>query len=404
MRHRAFPRIFAAVSATVMVASLTGIAVSQATASAAAKSTVKIGAIIDLSNTEGGYTQYEDAFLAAIKADNAAGGISGHKIIPVVCDSQNDANATAACGRTMASDHVVYAVGLTYGGEYGAYLKAAGIPFGGWINDPALLTNSYMFSTESGGLAGIPALAAAGAANGCKNIVLVDASQFTASANTSIADSFNSIAKAAGIQSSAVFVQTGLPDYSSAIASAMSGGQDCLSLDAQGADEIGLVKAAEGLSKVPQIFAPAYTFDATTQASIGSSVMSTLHFIDIGVQSTATSIPQVKFAVNAINKYAPKSTRTLTGGSLFVVGAVQLGVYGAEHAKSLTAKGSNQFLSHDTHYVSGLIPPINLEKAPANPLGPRLIAPYNIVLKWKAGQFYDSGEFFNTFTGKSVAS
>jgi branched-chain amino acid transport system substrate-binding protein len=386
-----------------MVISLTGVAISQATASAAAaKSSVKIGAIIDLSNTEGGYTQYEDAFLAAVKAANASGGISGHKIIPVICDSQNDANATAACGRTLVSDHVIYAVGLTYGGEYGAYLKAAGIPFGGWINDPVLLKNPYLFTTMSGGLAGIPALAAAGAAKGCKNIVLVDASQFTASANTAIGDSFNSIAKAAGIQSSADFVQTGLPDYTSAVASAMSGGQDCIALDGQGADEIGMVKATEGLSPVPQIFAPAYVFDASTQVSIGSSAMSTIHFIDVGAQATATSIPAVRSAVSAITKYAPKSTRTFAASSLFVVGTVQLGVYAGEHAKSVTASGIFKFLSHDTKYVSGLVPPINFVKAPANPLGPRMVAPWNIVLKWSGGKFYDDGAFFNCFTGKSA--
>jgi hypothetical protein len=31
-----------------------------------------------------------------------------------------------------------------------------------------------------------------------------------------------------------------------------------------------------------------------------------------------------------------------------------------------------------------------------------MVAPWNIVLKWSGGKFYDDGAFFNCFTGQSA--
>jgi hypothetical protein len=60
------------------------------------------------------------------------------------------------------------------------------------------------------------------------------------------------------------------------------------------------------------------------------------------------------------------------------------------------------YLSTLTSYSDGLTPPINFAKAPANPLGDRMLVPYAIKVKYMKGQFYDDGPFVNAFTGASV--
>jgi hypothetical protein len=81
---------------------------------------------------------------------------------------------------------------------------------------------------------------------------------------------------------------------------------------------------------------------------------------------------------------------------------VTLAVYAAQHATSVTPAAAYAYLSHDTSYVSGVVPPVNFVTAPPNPLGPREVAPFAIREKYQNGQFYTVGSFYNVFTGATV--
>src|SRR5579875_930550 len=61
----------------------------------------------------GSLAPVRDSILAGIKSINAAGGVDGHQMIPVVCDDQNQANLDASCGEKAVTDHVVVSLAFS---------------------------------------------------------------------------------------------------------------------------------------------------------------------------------------------------------------------------------------------------------------------------------------------------
>jgi ABC-type branched-subunit amino acid transport system substrate-binding protein len=367
---------------------------SPATSSSAAH--YKIGAIVDLSNTNGAFTQYLDSFKAEVDATNARGGINGHQVDLVTCDSQGNPNATAQCGRTIASDGVFMVVGVTFSGAYGPYLKAAGIPFSTGINDPTLLNNPYEFTLIGGGLTGIPGLAGA-AAGSCKDTVLIDATEVTPAQAASETQNFAAVGSKSGMKTSTEYPGD-QPDYAPSIVSAVDHGADCIALNALGAPTLGLVKAAVASPKPVQIYINDYTLDDKTIASLGPAIVSQLHVIGIARPPTST-VPAVVTLTQDLAKYAPG----VSGYNIVEEAFVQLAVYAAQHAATVTPAGVYAYLSHLTSYVSGIEPPINFVSGPANPLGPRVVAPFGIRYAYQNGNVYSTGSFYNVFTGATVA-
>ena len=67
-------------------------------------------------------------FYAAVKAANARGGIMGHPIDAITCDSQSNNNGAAACGQQAVQDHVFAVIAAAGEDTYFPYLQKAGIP------------------------------------------------------------------------------------------------------------------------------------------------------------------------------------------------------------------------------------------------------------------------------------
>jgi branched-chain amino acid transport system substrate-binding protein len=102
---------------------------SSGAASAAAGSTINIGEIADLT----GATTFPggtDGVKAAVAAVNKAGGISGHKLNLIVCDTQGNPNVAAECANQMVSSHVLYVDSdhSEEGNSFMPALRSAGIP------------------------------------------------------------------------------------------------------------------------------------------------------------------------------------------------------------------------------------------------------------------------------------
>jgi branched-chain amino acid transport system substrate-binding protein len=127
-------------------------------------STINIGEIADLSGPltfPGGV----DGAKAAIATVNAGGGIKGHKLNLIVCDSQNNPNVAAECGNQMASRHVLY-VDANFSAEGDSFLpilRSAGVPvLVGSItgSDELSYSNSYILGGGSTTVAGGGAMCA----------------------------------------------------------------------------------------------------------------------------------------------------------------------------------------------------------------------------------------------------
>jgi ABC-type branched-subunit amino acid transport system substrate-binding protein len=393
----------AAAAVATAAAALAGCASASGGASSG-DSSYKLGAIVDLSNTEGAFQEFENAFVAAVRWANAHGGADGHKIQLVTCDSQDDANATAACGRQMAADHVFAVVSTTFGGEFGPYLEKAGIAWDGTLNDTSLLTNPIAFPNESGGVAGIPGIAALAALYKCKDVTLLEGGTFNAAAQASLAKGFNSVAKTTGLKSAVSFVPAGAPDYSPYISAALQKGVDCLALQGSDpADEVSMVRSAYQLKPSIKLFAPEYLFTQSVASSLGTD-MNKLVFTDLGRQSSAAGqYPQIAQFVQGMKKYAPQPV-VLNATNGLNWAAVMLFIKALVSSSSHNAAGVLHYMDHLTSYSSGFVPTLNFTKAPPNPLGPRMFAPYAAQVVYRNGQFVDAGPFYDVFTGKLVAN
>ena len=370
--------------------------------SAGSNAPYKLGAIIDLSNNNGTFQPFLESYKADVAAFNARGGADGHPIDLIVCDSQNNANATAACGRQMVSDGVIGVVAVTFGGEYGPYLERADIASSMTLNDTTLLTNPTVFPLFAGGLAGIPGLAAMGADEGCKSMYLIDSASFNPAAQTAIAGQLAGIGKSAHIKTGAIFAPAGAADYSSYISSAIAHGADCIAVEGSGAsDEVAMIKDANQVSSKLRVIVPEYLLDPAAISSIGSAIVSKLLIQDTGRQLTATNYPLIKQFEQDQAKYGSAQELPIVGA----LGAidwneVRLFVLAVDHAKTKNAAGVLMWIRSQTDFVTDVEPPINFTKAPPNPLGPSLYSVYGQPVSYRDGKFYDNGPPFDDFTGK----
>ena len=110
---------------------------------------------------------------------NAHGGINGHPLQVITCDTQDIQAQTAACAREAVSDKVVAVVGGfdIYGNQYIPILQAAGIPIIGQLASGAIdvaRTSTVSFPITPLFAVNTTAASALAVARGCKAIANID--------------------------------------------------------------------------------------------------------------------------------------------------------------------------------------------------------------------------------------
>jgi hypothetical protein len=133
------------------------------TANISAGSTINIGEIADLTGPTtfpGGVAGVK----AAIGAVNKAGGINGHPLNLVECDSQGNPNVATECANQMVSGHVLYVENDSLEGDsFMPILRSAGIPVtsgDGVAPDALTFPNSYILGSGQLSVAGAAAMCA----------------------------------------------------------------------------------------------------------------------------------------------------------------------------------------------------------------------------------------------------
>ena len=100
-------RVAAALTAVALVAAACSSGSSSSSTTAAPKFTgapVTIGQIVPVTGAAITLTQTATGLAAAVKYYNAHGGINGHEIKLVQCDSKDDPNVEAQCAQTLVAD------------------------------------------------------------------------------------------------------------------------------------------------------------------------------------------------------------------------------------------------------------------------------------------------------------
>jgi branched-chain amino acid transport system substrate-binding protein len=359
--------------------------------------------ILDLSGTNGAYTQFENALTASVDGANARHEAGGHTLKIVFCDAAANANASATCGQKAVSDHVAGVITLASNATYEPYLTQAGIPTVDILASPTMYTSKISFSIFGGNVANSSGFASGAKALGCTKVVLVNALGEPANITAQAATAFASTAKNTGVQvGTAVSAPAGTPDMSPFVAKALTSNPDCLVLQGYGADGIGLIKATLATGKNVKILTGASYYTTEALNSLGSDV-SKVAFVTVGLPSTSDN-STVKQWVADIKQYSP-NPKSYEGGSAAMWADAQLLAYAVGHVQgTVDASSMLSYLSSLKSYNPGMLPAVNFTAAPANPAGPRVFAPYALLVQYSDGAFsaVGDGSFYNVFTGAKV--
>ncbi len=363
----------------------------------------------DESNTGGQATPALNAFKATVTAANARGGIHGHPIHLIVCDSQGNQNAGAACGQQAVSDHAIAVVDDS--GEEDTmfpYLQAAHIPTfdnGGlpltWTSPVSFILNADFLAVTAGAVALM-------AKDGCTSFVTVG-SEFNSVTNGAIDKQSAAAAKQFRIQDKgSVYAPLTAPDMSSYVTEALNKGPDCIATQAFGPPEISLLTALASAASIKKIaLASAYVASSASQAKAVNALMARLGsrvLLVAGDEGTdaASWNPAVSQFIQDHKTYDPSGI--IAGVNELEWSDLQLVIHAADAVyPNVTAGSLLTYLNQLQNYWPGLSPTVSFNKSVANPYGPRIKAVWVANSTWSpTGDSPISGLWVNALTGATT--
>lgn len=355
-----------------------------------------------LTGTGGFYTPIENALKASVAAVNARGGVKGHPLHLIMCDSGAGSSATAGCGAQAVSDHVAAVIEESADGSFMPYLEKAGIPdiSSGVATQTGTSKDAFVF--WAGDLAVAGPIATSKRLGCTSDEFIFDAGQASNPSEESGIQTLTSIvAKTVGITNyPVVFVPAGTVDDTPIVAKALQSHPQCLVLQGLGTGEVGLIRAAVNSGTSAKLITIDSYLPPSTVRSLGS-LMSKIIVVTDADPQTDTSNPAVAQMVSDITKYGPKPP-VIQAVEAYTWAKVQLLAYALDHAGTTDASGVSRYLSSLSCYNPGLLPPVNFTK-PGNALLPRIFNPVLANETYKNGKFYRNGDFYNVLTGQSVA-
>jgi ABC-type branched-subunit amino acid transport system substrate-binding protein len=296
----------------------------------------------------------------AVKAINASGGVNGHRLDVVQCDTQNNPNGAAACGREMVSDGVVAVVGSItgFGAQIIPILDAAHIPSLGQIAvGSADSTNPDGFPFAPSGIdaaAGEPALAVS---LGKKKISQVRV-------DLTVVASLPKLA-AIGLAPHGLKLINGVaipmnsPDMSSYVAAASANGTDAISIVLQPGDLENFVKAAKQADFTGALVSDSANVLRDIKDGFAST-MNGVYAVDecLPASDTADSaVAAMDAQINAVDPTVVKdNTVEDAWASVYLFKRVAKGMSNVTGARIIAA------MPRITNFTTGVFPPINFSQ------------------------------------------
>ncbi|KAA0233011.1 MAG: hypothetical protein EDR02_15230 [Actinobacteria bacterium] len=332
---------------------------------------------------------------AAAQALNRDGGFNGGPYEIIVCDTQNDPNTAAECGRQAVEEGVVAVVGaLTpHAGEYMPLLEENSIPAVGLVPASAADFTSPMAFPISGGLPTASAgLAASLAENGSETISLARIDLLAAAAIAGFADM--GLERYDQTVANDVAIPEGAPDMSTYVAAAEEGGTDGILVGLSGQDATNFVIAARQSS-------PDMAISMTT-TDIGGAIEA-LGDTAEGIITNNTYLPPTSDTA-AIEKYREDMDAVgygddLTGFrlnsyvSVMVVADLITKINAADPVELVAELNATDGLE------TGYLPPIQFVEGGVGGI-PRVFNPCGMSMEVKDGSPTPiTGKFINAFTG-----
>jgi branched-chain amino acid transport system substrate-binding protein len=329
---------------------------------------------------------------AAVKAINAAGGVNGHPLVVVQCDTKNNPDGAAACGRQLVSSGVVAMVGSItgFGASLLPILQAAHIPSLGQIAVGAAdLANpdGFPFAPSGIGVAvGEPALAAS---LGAKKISEV---RVNLSATAGLPALANIGLAPHGLKLlNSVALPMNSPDMSPYVAAATAHGADGISMILQPADLENFVKAAKQAGFQGKLVSDSANVLRDIQNGFTSD-MNGVYTVDECLPATDTSNPAVQKMDNEVNAVDTKVVKDYTVEDAWA--SVYLLAQAAKGMTNITAPAVLAAMPSVTNFDVGVFPPVNFSQPITTIPGLHIFNPYVVYEQVQNGKLVPvTGQF-----------
>jgi ABC-type branched-subunit amino acid transport system substrate-binding protein len=377
-------------------------------ASAATPKPITVFLIGDWTGPGNNLTGIPDSILAGIDAINASGGINGHHVKAINCDTQENPSLGGECTEQAISAGAVVVIGDTESSQTAtdALLNNAKIPeIGSAILVAEALEDPLWFDTTGGPQAAFVGMPEALAAQGAKKVSIIYPTGL-GPVDSQLVSAFEEGAKIAKVSvGNVVGVPLSTSDFAPAVASALAGGADGLVAFGLGASEVSLVQAVRAADPSIPVATGTFTLTPSNISALGSSGNG-LTVVGTGAQPTE-NIPAAKQYRADLKKYFGSAGLAQMSDQTFANWIdVQIFKDVASGLKQVTNKTLyNALKNTDVTSTGGFSPPVNLAQ-PCKVCGPyvRLLDPTVTFLTLKNGVLtpQKAGEFHNVFTGKNV--
>ena len=401
-----YARVVGAASLLVMASALS--ACGSDGDSGSSDGAVVVQLIGPFTGSNGAYDPWKSAVIGAVDAINKNGDAGDHKIKLEICDAQQSANTQAACGSKTVRNKAVAA--LTMGSNeqaYLPYLEKAGIPTFGFMVDAKMYTSPVSYSTASAGAAAVQGVLGLAKREGCEKLVLLRADPQPPAAVAAYAENWKNAAKTIGIDTEIVQAQPGAADMSSFAAKAVGIGSDCMDVVGYGADEVSLIKAvvqADPDEKIKLYTTPSLV-SPDTVASLGKILdrITGVSFVWDTSEASQAAHPGIKKFAEEIAEFAPKPNQLDNNSEVMWSQAHAIAEAISKVDGAVTAKKVKEALDAMSDYDPGTGPKVSFSAEGTDPVPSRMFAPYGVPVKWVDGKAITEGDFFNLYTGETVA-
>jgi ABC-type branched-subunit amino acid transport system substrate-binding protein len=205
---------------------------------------------------------------ASAQVLNASGGINGHPVTVVTCNTQDNPNIAESCAREAVTDHVVAVVGEWDRWDSSSFpvLEAAQIPcIGCDVQLPIDTTSPISFPTSSGGQSIYVADGYIAAKQGCKRLSILE---INVPAIAPLADFIQSGWESQGHKAAPVtLTPAATADMTAQVTAATANGTDCVTFIAPNATVQQFMSTADNLGlKFKVISVPSQVTPAVVSA------------------------------------------------------------------------------------------------------------------------------------------
>ncbi len=372
-------------------------------------SSYKLMFMDDISGTAGATAPYVDAFKADFKAANLRGGVAGHQIDLITCDTAANDNSAAACGQQAASDHVFGVISESGEDTFFPYLEAAHIPVfnegigvHSWSSPVSFIINNLLLDATAGYVSVLHE-------EGCKSFVQLATAggspDLFASEQKGIATESKQFGMA---DKGVVLVPQNAPDVTSYVTEAINKGAACVAPLTSGAQTISTLKALIPLAQEGKFqFAAICTCLAAPQAlAIETPIVKGLSDHQktvLAIESnTDLTNPLVKQWVTDQTTYGPKPPDLeAISGSAWADLAILIKAADAVNP-NVNATNVLNYLNHLHNYWPGVQPPVSFDDTVPNVFGPRNFGAWVAPSAWTDGVHWArTGPFISVLTGKT---